>query len=265
MSQPTCKPGRCPARPRGQTAAPGPDRARRLGPGIRESSREQGSELGISLQRICGRWRRIPRRAQRVPRPPGVKSQVRSLLPDAGGEGFSSAPGKPGPRASAAGSPGRPAPRGALRFRERMVGSAPFQGHDKGRAGAEPRPPGAGSLPPPFFADRSATRYCPPRPPDGPLGALKTRPAAAVAAGGTETGETEPRARAPMAGQAAQWRVSALAFSPAIPAPRSAPRPLSHPLHHFPSPCGPLLGRSPALPPAPSGVRGWSLRPAPRS
>ncbi|KAJ8795132.1 hypothetical protein J1605_018719 [Eschrichtius robustus] len=82
-----------------------------------------------------------------------------------------------------------------------MVGSAPFQGHDQGRAGAEPRPPGAGSLPPPFFADRSATRYCPPRPPDGPLGALKTRPAAAVAAGGAETGETEPRDSAPTAGQ----------------------------------------------------------------
>ncbi|XP_073649479.1 synaptotagmin-15 isoform X3 [Tursiops truncatus] len=173
LSRQTCKPGRCPALPRGQTAAPEPDRARRLGPEIRESSQEQGTELGLSLQRSCGRWRRSPRRAQHVPRPPGVKSQVRSRLPDAGGAGFSSAPGKPGPRASAAGSPGRPAPRGALRFRERMVGSAPFQGHDQGRAGAEPRPPGAGSLPPPFFADRSATRYCPPRPSDGPARRFK--------------------------------------------------------------------------------------------
>ncbi|XP_059889460.1 LOW QUALITY PROTEIN: synaptotagmin-15-like [Delphinus delphis] len=180
LSRQTCKP----VNPRGQTAAPGPDRARRLGPEIRESSWEQGSELGLSLQRICGRWRRIPRRAQRVPRPSGVKSQVRSRLPDAGGAGFSSAPEKPGPRASAAGTPRAPRP-----ARSPSVPGA----HGRLRALPGPRPwPGRGGAAasgswvpaPAVLCDRSATRYCPPRPSDGPARRFKNPPGCSGGGGG---------------------------------------------------------------------------------
>lgn len=46
----------------------------------RKAPREDGSELGLSLQRICRRWRRIPTPALRVPRPPGVQGTVPSAV-----------------------------------------------------------------------------------------------------------------------------------------------------------------------------------------
>lgn len=230
-----------PLAPRGQAGGAGArDRARRVQPGSpaglgsrsgrrpgvggKEIWGEPGGGRGAQPQPAedRGRWSGTPRPACRVSRRPGVKGQVPSPPSD------SAAKALPLPSQSGAPShPTPPQPRSpeSCTFLE-LTGGSPFVG-DPGLAGAELRPPGAGSLPP----------RLPPAPDEGPPPRPPTAPPRFKRLPRGEWRRGDQCAPAPAARRAVSWRVSA-------PFPTRAPSAAS----------GALGPQFPPPPPCPGGA-----------